>query len=191
MQGFTRGVPIDTDGTMSLNSNQVVPSQTAVVTYVGVKTCQTVTADSGGSLLPSVGNFNFLGGIGIGTAGVANTITFNIKTGGFTWTDVTSATQTLAVQNGYLTNRGAGVVYTLPATANIGDEIRIVGKLGLTTITPNANQQILMSSASGTVGVTGTAVGTNVGDCIDLVCITSGASTVWRSANFVGNWTLN
>jgi hypothetical protein len=31
---FTKGVPIDTDGTLSLNSNQVVPSQAAVVTYV-------------------------------------------------------------------------------------------------------------------------------------------------------------
>lgn len=115
----------------------------------------------------------------------------SIVGGGFTWTDVTTATQTLAVENGYLTDRGAGVVYTLPATASIGDEIRIVGKLGLATITPNANQQILMSSASGTVGATGTAIATNVGDCIELICTTSGASTVWRAANWVGNWTLN
>lgn len=33
-QGFTKGVPIDTDPTLGLNSNQVVPSQAAVVTYV-------------------------------------------------------------------------------------------------------------------------------------------------------------
>jgi hypothetical protein len=33
-QGFTRGTPIDTDGTLSLNSDIVVPSQAAVVTYV-------------------------------------------------------------------------------------------------------------------------------------------------------------
>jgi len=122
---------------------------------------------------------------------VASTGFVSLINGGFTWTDVTSATQTLAVQNGYLTDRGAGVVYTLPATAAIGDEIRIVGKLGITTITPNANQQILLSSASGTVGATGTVVGTNVGDCIDLICITSGASCVFRACNFVGNWTVN
>ena len=36
-QGTTKGVPIDTDATMALNSNQVVPSQAAVVTYVGAK----------------------------------------------------------------------------------------------------------------------------------------------------------
>jgi hypothetical protein len=33
-QGTTKGVPIDTDPTMALNSNQVVPSQAAVVSYV-------------------------------------------------------------------------------------------------------------------------------------------------------------
>lgn len=115
----------------------------------------------------------------------------SIISGGFQWTDVTSATQTLVAQNGYLTDRGAGVVYTLPATASIGDEIRIVGKLGLATITPNANQQILMGSSSGTVGVTGTAVATNVGDSIDLICTTSGASSFWRAANWVGSWTLS
>lgn len=111
--------------------------------------------------------------------------------GGVTWTDATSATQALLVQHGYITDRSAGVVYTLPASAALGDEIIIVGKLGLTTITPNANQQILVGSASGTVGVTGTAVGTNVGDCITLNVITSGASTVWRATSFVGNFTIN
>lgn len=35
-QGSTKGVPIDTDPTLGLNSDQVVPSQAAVVTYVGV-----------------------------------------------------------------------------------------------------------------------------------------------------------
>jgi hypothetical protein len=115
----------------------------------------------------------------------------SIKNGGFIWNDVTTATQTLAIQNGYVTDRGGGVTYTLPATASLGDEIRIVGKAGLATITPNVNQQIVISSANGTVGATGTAVATNAGDCMDLICITAGASTVWRAANFVGNWTLN
>lgn len=115
----------------------------------------------------------------------------SIIAGGFIWTDVTAATQAMLVENGYITDRGAGVVYTLPATAILGSEIIVMGKLGITTITPNANQQILISSASGTVGVTGTAVGTNVGDCITLIATTSGASTVWRAVSLVGNWTLN
>lgn len=129
-------------------------------------------------------------GTGISITNGSNSITVAATGAGFTWTDVTGATQTLAVFNGYLTDRGAGVVYTLPASAAIGDEIRIVGKLGITTITPNANQQILIGNVSGAVGATGTAVATNVGDCITLICITSGASTVWRANSFVGNWTV-
>lgn len=121
---------------------------------------------------------------------VAATGFVSLASGGFTWTDVTSSTQALLAQNGYLTDRGAGVTYTLPASGAIGDTIKIVGKLGLATITPNANQQILIGSSSGAVGVTGTAVSNNVGDCIELICITSGASTVWRADSVVGTWTL-
>ena len=33
-QGYTKGIPIATDPTMALNSDQVVPSQAAVVAYV-------------------------------------------------------------------------------------------------------------------------------------------------------------
>lgn len=110
--------------------------------------------------------------------------------GGFTWVDATSATQALLAQHGYVTDRGGGVTYTLPASGTLGDVIKIVGKLGLGVITPNANQQILIGSVSGTVGATGTATSNNVGDCIELVCITAGASTVWRADSVVGTWTL-
>jgi len=49
-QGSTKGVPIDTDPTMALNSNQVVPSQAAVVTYVGARTTTLpVTPNNGGT----------------------------------------------------------------------------------------------------------------------------------------------
>jgi hypothetical protein len=40
-QGFTRGVPIDTDPTLSLDSDLVVPSQKAVKTYVDTITIST------------------------------------------------------------------------------------------------------------------------------------------------------
>lgn len=141
----------------------------------------------------------FIAGIVGVTASNAQLVTINSSTGQLgvaggsvvgTWTEVTGATQTLAVGNGYVTNRGGGVTYTLPATAALGDVIKIVGKSGIPTITPNANQQIVIGSVNGTVGVTGTAVATNAGDCITLRCTTSGTSTVWRSESFVGNWTL-
>lgn len=129
-------------------------------------------------------------GTGITITNAANSITIAATNpSGFPWTDVTGATQTLAVNNGYITDH-TNVTYTLPASAALGDTIKIVGKLGITTIAQNANQQIDMSSASSTVGVGGSVAGTNVGDCIELICITSGASTVWRAASWVGNWTV-
>ena len=51
-QGFTRGVPIDTDPTLSLDSDLVVPSQKAVKTYVdtGLNTKQdTLTLTTAGT----------------------------------------------------------------------------------------------------------------------------------------------
>lgn len=129
-------------------------------------------------------------GAGISITNASNSITIAVSGGGVTWTDVTGATQTLVAENGYITDRGGGVTYTLPASGTLGDEIIIVGKLGLATVAQNANQQILIGSSSSTVGVTGNIVATNVGDCITLICITAGASTVWRSVSLVGNWTI-
>jgi len=121
---------------------------------------------------------------------VASTGFVSITSGGFTWVDATGATQALLAQTGYVTDRGGGVTYTLPASGTLGDIIKIVGKLGIAVITPNANQQILIGSVSGTVGVAGTATANNVGDCIELVCITAGAASVWRADSVIGTWTL-
>ena len=123
--------------------------------------------------------------------GAGSDPTFQTPATGFSWTDVTGATQTFAASNGYITDRGGGVTYTLPASGTLGDTIKIVGKSGIATITPNANQQILIGSVSGSVGVTGTCVATNAGDCIELICTTSGASTVWRADSVIGNWVLS
>jgi hypothetical protein len=61
-QGFTKGTPIDTDPTLSLNSDIVVPSQSAVVTYVAsqisTSAVGSVTASapilSSGGLTPNI-----------------------------------------------------------------------------------------------------------------------------------------
>lgn len=129
-------------------------------------------------------------GSGITITNGSNSITIaQTNPSGFPWTDATGATQTLAVNNGYVTDH-VNVTYTLPATAVLGDTIKIVGKTGLSTIAQNANQQIDIGSSSSTVGVGGSVAGTNAGDCIELICITAGASTVWRAASLMGNWTV-
>lgn len=176
-------------GLATANSATLVTTSAGVPVMSSTMTNGQMIIGSTGAT-PVSGTITSTGGTITITPG-AGTLNLEVLTGGFTWTDVTGSTQAMSVENGYITDRSAGVVYTLPATAALGSEIIVMGKLGLTTITPNANQQILMSSASGTVGVTGTAVGTNVGDCITLIATTGGSSTIWRAVSFVGNWTLN
>jgi len=132
---------------------------------------------------------NITAGTGISVTNGANSITIASTLGGFSWTDVTGASQAISVQNGYITDRGGGVSYSLPTTAAIGDTFIIMGKLGITTITQAASQQILIGSGSSTVGATGTCVGNNVGDCITLVCIT--ANNIFRASSVIGTWTLS
>lgn len=110
--------------------------------------------------------------------------------GSSSWSDVTGATTAMIANNNYVTDRGGGVTYTLPATASFGDVIKVDGKLGLTTIAQNANQQIRVGSSTSTVGVGGSIAGTNVGDCITLRCTTGGTSTVWIAEGGWGNWTV-
>jgi len=54
-QGFTKGTPIDTDPTLSLNSDIVVPSQKAVKTYVASQVGTLVTAVNATSPVVSSG----------------------------------------------------------------------------------------------------------------------------------------
>lgn len=160
-------------------ANSINANSTGLASYDGAGTWagRTLTAGNAGV---SISNGN----------GVSGNPTISVAGGGFPWTDVTTATQTLAINNGYVTNRGAGVTYTLPATATEGDMMWVAGKLGAWTIAQNANQQILVGSSSSTVGVGGSIASTNVGDCALLLCTTGGASTVWRAVNLVGNLTI-
>jgi len=176
-------------GLTAANSASLVSTSAGVPVWSSTMTNGQVIIGSTGAT-PTAASLT--AGAGIAITNAAGSITI-AASGGIvtTWTDVTGATQALAVNNGYFTDRGAGVTYTLPATAALGDLIIIDGKLGLTTIAQNAGQSIRFSSAITTVGVTGSAVGTNLGDCVSLRCSTAGASTVWIAENFNGNWTIN
>lgn len=55
MQGFTKGIPIDTDGSLSLNSDALVPSQAAVRKYVAGFTGGTGGASIGSRIPMSSG----------------------------------------------------------------------------------------------------------------------------------------
>lgn len=153
---------------------------------------ETFTGNSGTVGPDAAFNVNLLGAGGVivvGTPGT-NTLTISVVGGAFTWTDATNATYNLAAQNGYVTNRAGGVTYTLPASGTLGDTIKIVGKAGLAVLAQNANQQVCIGNLATTIGVGGSLTATDAGDCLELICITAGASTVWRTDSIVGNWTV-
>lgn len=128
-------------------------------------------------------------GTGISIANGSNSITISASGGGMTWTNITGATQTIAVNNGYFANNASQVTFTLPASATIGDIFRIADMQGGFIIAQNANQQILFNASATTVGVTGQIINSGSGAAIELVATNTSASTVWRvissSSNFI------
>lgn len=158
----------------SINANS---AGIAVYDGAGTWTGRTLTAGNAGVIIVN-GN------------GVSGNPAISIVGGGFPWTDVTTATQAMLSNNGYVTDRSGGVTYTLPASGTEGDIMWVSGKLGAWTVAQNANQQILLGSSSTTVGVSGSLASTNVGDCIQLLCTTAGASTIWRVISSMGNITV-
>jgi hypothetical protein len=164
-------------------------SQAGIVSVAGGGGTTTYVEDVGFASA-SGGILQVLGGVGISTTGMGNIITISATSGAFQWNDITTPTQLLAVENGYVTDRAGGVTYTLPATASFGDEIFITGKQGLWTVSQNANQQIVVGAVGTTIGVGGSLTATSVGDSIQMVAITGGASTVWRVISEMGNPTI-
>ena len=135
-QGFTRGVPIDTDPTLSLDSDLVVPSQKAVKDYVdtGLNTKQdtitlTTTGTSGAAtLIGATLNIPQYSGGGItaltgdvtasGTGSVVATLASNLKTGSFgvTVDGVTAVVQ--PGQTGFVVIPYAGTITGWSISAN-------------------------------------------------------------------------
>lgn len=100
------------------------------------------------------------------------------SSGNITWSEITDPTQNIAVNNGYIANRGGGVAFALPATSAVGDIFNIVGKAGIWSITQGAGQQINVGATSTTVGAGGSLTAANAMDSAQFVCIT--ANTIWN-----------
>ena len=130
-------------------------------------------------------------GAGISVTNAANSITIAGSGGGFTWTDVTGGSATVAAQHGYLADSGSLTTFTLPTNNSIGDTIMIVGVgTGGWKIVYTTNQMIIFGSSTSTV-TTGNVASTNTADCCTLVCTTASASApIFTITNAVGNLTV-
>jgi len=130
-------------------------------------------------------------GAGISITNAAGSITVAAAGGGLTWSVIT-ADQGATVNNAYICNKAGLLTLTLPASADIGDTIRVTGintALGW-KIAQNANQRIHFGTSSTTTGVGGSLASVEVRDSIELVCVVAGSSTEYNVISSVGNITV-
>jgi hypothetical protein len=172
------------DGTYITTVGNAGTSTLTIETAGGLATIYTCNT---GTATPSAGNLNVLGTAGATTTGSGNTIT--IKTEGTVAWNVISASQTLAINNGYICVGGGALSLALPAVSTLGDTIRVAlnGSTSF-TITQAAGQQIKVSGSTSTLGVSGSVASTGSGDTIELVCQV--ANTIWIAPSYNGNLTI-
>lgn len=109
----------------------------------------------------------------------------------FPWTVLTSNTQTIVVENGYIANNVAqAIVFTLPATAAVGDEFEVIAAnatFGF-SVAQAAGQSVIIGNTSTTTGAGGSLASTAKGDWLRFVCFV--ADTTFICSVQQGNITV-
>lgn len=138
-----------------------------------------------GTAIPALNILNVLGGIGAETTGSGNTITINVTTEGFGWSEQ-NLSFAAAVQNGYFCN--AALTVTLPtAGLVVGDTIIVfVDTASGVILQAGAGEMIQIGSAISSMG--GTATSNMLGDELELVYKPS--DTTWHAIPSGGSWVL-
>ena len=137
---------------------------------------------------------NLTAGSGVSITPATGSITIALASpngGGFAWTNVTGTSQAIVAGNAYAANNASLVTLTLPATSAFGDSFCVSGSgAGGWKIAQNAGQQINFGNTATTAGAGGSLQSTNQYDSATLVCIVSGASSVWAARSGFGNITV-
>jgi len=159
------------------NSSVLVTNATGTPSFTSSMTNgQLIIGSTGSTPIPG----NITAGTGITVTNGAGTISISVSGSGVSWTEVTTTSQIMTVNGGYISNNAGLVTLTLPTSASIGDILYIVGKgAGGWLIAQNASQSIHIGSAASTIGVGGSVASTNQYDSIQLVCTT--ANTTWTA----------
>lgn len=148
----------------------------------------TFDADTG-SATPAANTITFAGGVGCSTSAAGSTVTINAEGGGLDWSVETGTTRNLTANTGNIGNNAAGVTFTLPATATVGDTIAVTGLQASWTIAQNAGQTIHFGASSTTTGAGGSLVSTDARDVVTLVCVVT--DTDFQVISSIGNITVN
>lgn len=129
-------------------------------------------------------------GTGMSIVNSNGSITLNVTgSGAFAWTVVSGTSQAMAVNNGYVPNNVGLVTLTMPGTANVGDEIDVIGHgSGGWSIAQPAGVTINLGSSASTTGIAGSLSSTDANDAIALICTV--ANTNWTAYSSVGAITV-
>ena len=138
-----------------------------------------------GIAVPAANNINVIGGDGVDTFGSGSTITINVVTDGFPWSDQAVSFAALP-QNGYFCT--AALTVSLPTASLVSGStvILYMDTASAVVIQAGAGQQIEISTTSSSVA--GTATSTAQGNIVQLVYRTS--DTTWHSISSQGTFTL-
>lgn len=105
-------------------------------------------------------------------------------------TVVTGTTQAAAVNNAYASNNAGLCTITLPATAAVGDEIRVMGfGAGGWALAQNASQLIRYGNTVTTTGTGGSLASTNQYDSVMIKCLMT--NTTFTVVSSQGNITVS
>src|SRR5215475_15232856 len=144
------GLPVGTGLATGTNSAVLVTNSMGVPAWSSTMTNgQLIIGSTSGT--PTAATLT--AGTNISISNGSGSITINSTSTAFTWNNVTSNTQAMAVNEAYVTNNGATLVtYTLPATAAIGTTLGVAGfSSGGWTIAQNASQEIFFGNQHTTI----------------------------------------
>jgi hypothetical protein len=156
------------------DSSTPVVSSSGVVSYAAMTNGQLIIGNTGGT--PTAATLTAGSGISIANAGAS--ITISTTDVASSWTVVTTTSQSMAVNSGYISNNASLVTLTLPSTAAVGSIIQVQGLgAGGWQIAQNSSQLIHIGSQVTTTGTSGYLQSNNQYDSLTLLCVV--ANTTW------------
>lgn len=119
-----------------------------------------------------------------GSASTAIWTKANAGDGAFIWNHVTTASQSMVINNGYVIDDSSSLVtLTLPSVSAIGNEIDIVGRSSSGwSIVYGSGQYIKIGTSTSTT-TSGSVSSTNATDSLTLIC--TAANTEWTSLSVI------
>jgi hypothetical protein len=141
-----------------------------------------------GTATPAGNAFTIAGSGSVSTSASGSTVTIAVSGSGLSWNVETGTSASIAVNNGYIANNAAGVTFTLPATAAVGETMQVTGLQASWTIAQNGGQTIHFGTSSTTPGVGGSLASTDARDVVEFICVV--ANTDFQVISSIGNITV-